>query len=128
MGGTGIIDQFLETFTRYIDSGFGLLGGEVGYLATTLATIDLTLAGLFWAWGADEDILARLVKKTLFVGVFAFLIGNWNSLARIIFESFAGLGLKLPVRAFLRPISCDRERSLKWGSMLDGLFSIRSRA
>ena len=28
MGGTGIIDQFLETFTRYIDSGFGLLGGE----------------------------------------------------------------------------------------------------
>ena len=91
MGGTGIID-ILETFTRYIDSGFGLLGGEVGYLATTLAAIDVTLAGLFWAWGADEDILARLVKKTLFVGVFAFLIGNWNSLARIIFESFAGLG------------------------------------
>jgi type IV secretory pathway VirB4 component len=26
MGGTGIIDQFLETFTTYIDSGFGLLG------------------------------------------------------------------------------------------------------
>lgn len=24
MAGTGIIDQFLETFTRYIDSGFGL--------------------------------------------------------------------------------------------------------
>jgi type IV secretion system protein TrbL len=94
MGGTGIIDQFLATFTQYIDSGFGLLGGEVGYLATTLATIDITLAALFWSWGADEDILARLVRKTLFVGVFAFLISNWNSLARIIFESFAGLGLK----------------------------------
>jgi type IV secretion system protein TrbL len=94
MGGTGIIDQFLGTFTQYIDSGFGLLGTEVGYLATTLATIDITLAGLFWSWGADEDILARLVRKTMFVGVFAFLIGNWNSLARIIFESFAGLGLK----------------------------------
>jgi type IV secretion system protein TrbL len=108
MGGTGIVDQFLETFTRYIDSGFGLLGGEVGYLATTLAAIDITLAGLFWSWGADEDILARLVRKTLFVGVFAFLIGNWNSLARIIFESFAGLGLKasgtgLLSADFLRP-------------------------
>src|SRR5246127_1126537 len=108
MGGTGIIDQFLETFARYIDSGFGLLGGEVGYLATTLAAIDITLAGLFWAWGADEDILARLVKKTLFVGVFAFLIGNWNSLARAIFESFASLGLKasgtgLSTADFLRP-------------------------
>jgi type IV secretion system protein TrbL len=108
MGGTGIIDQFLETFTRYIDSGFGLLGGEVGYLAATLAAIDITLAGLFWAWGADEDILARLVRKTLFVSVFAFLIGNWNSLARIIFDSFAGLGLKasgtgLSSTDFLRP-------------------------
>src|SRR3984885_10853723 len=94
MGGTGIIDQFLATFTQYIDSGFGLLGGEVGYLATTLAAVDVTLAGLVWAGGADEDLVIRLVKKTLFVGVFASLIGNWNSLARIIFESFAGLGLK----------------------------------
>ena len=108
MGSTGVIDQFLETFTRYIDTGFGLVGGEVGYLATTLAAIDITLAGLFWAWGADEDIIARLVKKTLFVGVFAFLISNWNSLARIVFESFAGLGLKasgtsLSSADFLRP-------------------------
>ena len=108
MGVTSVIDQFLETFTRYIDSGFGLLGGDVGYLATTLAAIDITLAGLFWSWGTDEDIIARLVKKTLFVGVFAFLIGNWNSLARIVFESFAGLGLKasgasLSSADFLRP-------------------------
>ncbi len=29
-----------------------------------------------------------------FVGIFAYIIGNWNSLARIVFESFAGLGLK----------------------------------
>src|ERR1700712_2081044 len=108
MGGTGIIDQFLETFTRDIGSGFGLVGGDVGYLATTLAAIDITLAGLFWAWGTDEDIIARLVKKTLFVGVFAFLIGNWNNLARVVFESFTSLGLKasgtgLSSADFLRP-------------------------
>ena len=94
MGGTGVIDQFLEVFTRYIDSGFGLLSGEVAFIATTLIVIDVTLAALFWSWGADDDILARLVKKTLFIGVFAYIIGNWNNLARIIFESFAGLGLK----------------------------------
>src|SRR3989442_1264415 len=108
MGGTGIIDQFLETFTRYIDNGFGLLGGDVGYLATTLVAIDITLAALFWSWGTDEDIIARLVKKTLFVGVFAYLNGNWTNPARIIFESFAGVGLKAagsgPSAAdFLRP-------------------------
>jgi type IV secretion system protein TrbL len=94
MGGTGVIDSFLSVFTSYIDSGFGLLSGEVAFLATTLAAIDITLAALFWSWAADEDIIARLAKKTLFVGVFAYLIGNWNNLARIVFESFAGLGLK----------------------------------
>ena len=91
---TGVIDNFTEVFTRYIDSGFGLLGGEVAYLASTLIVIDITLAGLFWAWGADEDVLAHLVKKTLYVGFFAFLIGNFNGLAKIVFNSFAGLGLK----------------------------------
>ncbi|HEY9213366.1 MAG TPA: P-type conjugative transfer protein TrbL [Ancylobacter sp.] len=94
MGGTGVIDTFLGVFTSYIDSGFGLLGGEVAFIATTLIVIDVTLAALFWSWGADDDILARLIKKTLFVGVFAYIIGNWNTLARIVFESFAGLGLK----------------------------------
>jgi type IV secretion system protein TrbL len=94
VGGTGVIDNFLGVFTSYIDSGFGLLGGEVAFIATTLIVIDVTLAALFWAWGGDEDIVARLVKKTLFVGVFAYLIGNWNSLAQIVFDSFAGLGLQ----------------------------------
>jgi type IV secretion system protein TrbL len=94
MGGAGVIDNFLGTFTQYIDSGFGLLGGEVAFIATTLIVIDVTLAALFWSWSADDDIIARLVKKTLFVGVFAYLIGNWNNLAKIIFDSFAGLGLK----------------------------------
>src|SRR5690606_39602304 len=71
----------------------GLLGGEVAFSAPALIVIDVTLAALFWAWGADDDIIARLVKKTLFVGVFAYIISNWNNLARIVFESFAGLGL-----------------------------------
>jgi type IV secretion system protein TrbL len=71
MTGTGIIDQFLETFTRYIDSGFGLVSGDVAYLATTLVAIDIALAALFWAWAGEDDMIARLVRKTLFVGVFA---------------------------------------------------------
>ncbi|MBZ4312914.1 hypothetical protein LAN17_25440, partial [Mycobacterium tuberculosis] len=38
--------HFLEVFTRYIDSGFGLLSGEVAFIATTLIVIDVTLAAL----------------------------------------------------------------------------------
>ncbi|MBB4010492.1 P-type conjugative transfer protein TrbL [Allorhizobium taibaishanense] len=94
MNNTGIIDRFLETFTSYIDSGFGLLGSEVAFLSSTLIAIDVVLAGLFWAWGADEDVIQRLIKKTLYIGFFAFIVGNFNNLARIVFESFSGLGLK----------------------------------
>ncbi|MCI3132852.1 P-type conjugative transfer protein TrbL [Phenylobacterium aquaticum] len=91
---TGVVDGFLEIFTRYIDSGFGLLGGEVAFLASTLVAIDVTLAALFWAWSPGDDILARLIKKTFYVGFFAFLLSNFNGLARVVFESFSGLGLK----------------------------------
>ena len=94
MGGTGVVDRFLAIFSQYIDSGFGLLSGEVAFIATTLIVIDVTLAALFWSWGENDDIIARLVKKTLFVGIFAYIIGNWSALANIIFQSFAGLGLK----------------------------------
>ena len=91
---TGATDRFLEVLTRYIDSGFGLLGGEVAFLATTLVGIDVTLAALFWAWSSGDDIIARLIKKTLYVGFFAFLMSNFNTLAKVVFQSFSGLGLK----------------------------------
>jgi type IV secretion system protein TrbL len=108
MNNVGVIDTFLNTFTTYIDSGFGLIKGEVAYLSSTLIVIDITLAGLFWAWGADEDILQRLVKKTLYIGFFAFIITNFNNLSAIVFNSFAGLGLKaggstISTATFLQP-------------------------
>ena len=93
MNDLDVIDRFLDTFSRYIDSGFGLLQPEVAYLSSTLVVIDITLAGLFWAM-AGEDVMPRLIKKVLYIGAFAFIIGNFNFLAGVIFKSFAGLGLK----------------------------------
>ena len=108
MNDTGVIDEFLTIFSQYIDSGFGLLGGEVGFLSSTLIVIDVTIAALFWAWGTDEDVLQRLIKKTLYIGTFAFIIGNFSSLAGIMFQSFAGLGLQasgsgMVIADFMRP-------------------------
>ena len=104
----GVADRFLDVFSRYIDSGFGLLGGEVAFLASTLVVIDVTLAALFWSWSAGDDVIARLIKKTLYVGFFAFLLSNFNGLAKIVFHSFSGLGLKaagsgMSAADFLRP-------------------------
>lgn len=88
-----IIDSFLEAFISYIDSGFGLLSGDVAFLTTVLIGIDVTLAALWWAMDNDQDVLGKLIKKTLYVGAFAFIIGNFSTLADIIFQSFSGLGI-----------------------------------
>jgi type IV secretion system protein TrbL len=93
MGDLNVIDRFMEAFIRYIDSGFGLLGSDVAFLTTVLVGIDITLAGLFWAMGGEDDVIGRFLKKILFVGAFALILGNFSNLADIIFRSFAGLGI-----------------------------------
>ncbi len=112
MNDVSVIDRFLDVFSRYIDSGFGLLQGEVSFLTATLIVIDMTLAGLFWAMshatGQGEDVIAKLIRKVLYVGAFAYIIGNFNWLAGIVFRSFAGLGLTasgsgLSMENFLQP-------------------------
>ena len=90
----GVIDEFVVIFTRYIDSGFGLLGGEVQYLTAILIGIDITLAGLYWAMGSDSSVIGKFLKKVMYVGVFALIITNFSGLANIVFSSFGGLGLK----------------------------------
>ncbi|MBL4801134.1 MAG: P-type conjugative transfer protein TrbL [Emcibacter sp.] len=94
MDDISIIDRFFNVFSSYIDSGFGLLSGEVAWLASALIVIDITLAGLFWAFDENRNILSSLVKKILYVGFFALIINNFQFLSNVIFNSFAGLGLK----------------------------------
>src|SRR5262245_1934433 len=89
-----IIDRFTDTFSRYIDSGFGLIASDVAFLTSALISIDITLAGLFWALLSEDNVIAQLIRKILYVGFFALVIGNFKSLADIVFASFAGLGLR----------------------------------
>ncbi len=93
MNDLGIIDEFVATFSGYIDSGFGLLAPDVSFLTAFLVSIDVVLAGLFWAKGPDNNIIAQFLKKVLYVGFFALLLNNFAFLADVIFSSFAQLGL-----------------------------------
>jgi type IV secretion system protein TrbL len=102
-----VIDHFLDVFSHYIDSGFGLISGDVGFLVAVLIGVDSTLAALAWALGEDDAIQA-LAKKVLYVGLFAFILNNWQHLTNVVFNSFAALGLKatgaaLSYQDFLRP-------------------------
>jgi len=93
MNDLSIIDQFLQAFITYIDSGFGLLGGDVAFLSRTLIALDITLAGLFWGLGGEDNVLGRLIRKVLYIGAFAYILNSFSTLAGIIFRSFAQAGL-----------------------------------
>ena len=93
MNDLSVIDQFMQAFIRYIDSGFGLLGPDVSFLSRTLIALDITLAGLFWALGGEDNVLGRLIRKILYIGAFAFILNSFSTLSDIIFRSFAQAGL-----------------------------------
>src|SRR3546814_18177315 len=90
MDDLSVIDQFMQAFVAYIDSGFGLLGGDVGFLTTILIGIDITLAGLFWALGGEDDVIAKFLKTILYVGVFALILNSFQPLSEIIFRRSTG--------------------------------------
>ena len=70
MDDLNIIDRFTDVFSRYIDSGFGLLAGDVAFLTTVLVSIDIVLAGLFWAMYGEDSVPAQLIRKVLYIGFF----------------------------------------------------------
>ena len=108
MDDLNVVDRFTETFLTFIDSGFGLLGPDIGFLIRILVTVDIVLAGLAWALTTEGDVFAGLLRKVLYVGAFALILNNYEFLADIIFSSFVDLGLTAsaaPIRPddLLRP-------------------------
>ena len=93
MNNLNVIDQFMQAFITYIDSGFGLLGPDVNFLSRTLIALDITLAGLFWALRGEDNVLGRLIRKILYIGAFAYILNSFSTLGDIIFRSFAQAGL-----------------------------------
>jgi type IV secretory pathway TrbL component len=46
------------------------------------------------------------VKKTLYIGFFAWVINDFDALSKIVFDSFAALGLKVGGGTLALGISC----------------------
>lgn len=87
------INIFLDQFLGLADGGFGLIRGDVTYVLNALIAISIVLAGVQWIL-AGEAPLAPFFRKVLFIGFFAFLINNWDSLSTAINQSGALLGLR----------------------------------
>ncbi len=70
-----------------------MIQGDIAFVLNALIVISVTLAGAMWALKAEAPI-APFFRKVLFVGLFAFLVNNWNAVAGAINQSGAALGLK----------------------------------
>lgn len=90
----GIVTEFLHTFDSFINSGFGLIAGDVHFLISFVIVLSLTLAGLFWALSENGDVLAPFLRKVLIIGFFAFLVNQWQPITQTFMDSFVQLGLK----------------------------------
>jgi type IV secretion system protein TrbL len=90
----GGLDLFLNNFRSQVDSGFGLISGEVQTVLGTLVVISIVVTALLWAIDENQNVLASLVRKVLLVGFFAWLVSQWHTLSQTIVEGFVSLGLK----------------------------------
>ena len=88
------LDVFLNNFRSQVDSGFGLISGDVQSVLATLVVISIVTTAILWAIDENQNVLAALVRKVLLIGFFTWLVTQWHSLSQTVVEGFASLGLK----------------------------------
>ena len=84
---TFILQQFLTAF----QAGRGAVGVDAFHLLGILATLELTVAAIWWAIVGD-DVLVALMKKLLLVGFFVFVVSNYDSLLSTVSLGFIHTG------------------------------------
>lgn len=55
------LDEYIQRFTTQIDSGFGVISGDVQAVLGTLVVISITLTAILWAIDETQNILASFV-------------------------------------------------------------------
>jgi type IV secretion system protein TrbL len=101
----GIVDRFEDIFSRYVDSGLGLLGPGLNHLVVLLIALETILAGLVWARYHQKGLNNGLAASAISAGAFAVLLWYPQFLNLILANSYTSLGLPPTFSAdsFLRP-------------------------
>lgn len=88
-----IINETLQQYLDAINAGFGFIGGDVRWLFNILVLLNIIVAALFWAFSEDQ-VLVPLIRKVLYIGIFAWIVENWVDLTNILAQTFMLLGIK----------------------------------
>ena len=90
--GSTILGQLLNAFLFTLSGGYARTVGDILSLLVTLATIELTVAAIAWAF-TRQNWIASLFWKLLGFAFLAWLIDSWPTLTKGLMTGFIEAGL-----------------------------------
>ena len=91
--GPDLINDVANQYINAINSGFGLIKGDVSRILNVLIILSIVWSAALWAL-SDDHVIAHFARKIVYIGVFAWIIQNWQVLTDKLAKSFMELGLK----------------------------------
>ena len=91
--GPDLINEVVNRYVTAINSGFGLIRGDVAFLLNVLIVLSVVWSAILWTL-SDDRVIAEFARKIVFVGMFAWLVQNWQVLTDKLARSFMDLGLR----------------------------------
>ncbi len=86
-------NELMVVFSNTISAGFDALQGPINGVFGLMIVLVVTLTGIQWMLSPQRDILASGFGKVLLIGLFAYIINDWQSLAETLQVGFVDLGL-----------------------------------
>jgi type IV secretion system protein TrbL len=92
-GGPDVINDVANQYINAINNGFGLISGDVTWILNVLIVLSIFWSAVLWAM-SDDHVIAEFARKIVYIGLFAWIIQNWQALTDKLASSFMNLGLK----------------------------------
>jgi type IV secretion system protein TrbL len=92
-GGPDLINDVANQYLNAINNAFGLIQGDVAWVLNVLIILSIMWSATLWAL-SDDHVIAQFARKIVYIGMFAWIIQNWQSLTDKLASSFMNLGLK----------------------------------
>jgi type IV secretion system protein TrbL len=86
-------NELMVVFSDTISAGFAALQGSVNHVFGLMIVLVVAMTGIHWALSPNKEVLASGFGKVLLIGVFAWLINDWQALSETIYAGFLELGL-----------------------------------
>jgi len=80
-------------YINAINTGFGLIQGDVAWILNVLIILSVMWSATMWAL-SDDQVIVEFARKIVYIGLFAWIIQNWQKLTDTLASSFMNLGLK----------------------------------